>query len=252
MVAVGGRWRRREQHRRHHAEVVHDGGAAFARARPASSSDGSGRAAPGSRRPPAPTMVENGHRVHVIERQRRDDALRRRDGCRTRRRARHTTRRRAGSRRWRACSPWAGRWCPRCRAGAHSVSRRSASPARGARGRRARHCVVGPPSLAIATPACGRGGAQVGRALGQGHGQADLAVADQVDQLGRAHLGVDRHHAHAERVEREPVEEERGPVLEQQADAVAVAVAGFARRQRAGARPRQRPRPSGSAPAAMP
>ena len=53
-----------------------------------------------------------------------------------------------------------------------------------------------------------------------------LAVADQVFELGRAHLGVDRHDARAERVQREPVEQERRPVLEQQADAVAVAVAG--------------------------
>jgi hypothetical protein len=38
---------------------------------------------------------------------------------------------------------------------------------------------------------------------------------------------VDRHDADAERIEREPVREERRPVLEQDADAVAGAVAGL-------------------------
>jgi hypothetical protein len=38
---------------------------------------------------------------------------------------------------------------------------------------------------------------------------------------------VDRHDADAERVQRQPVGEERRPVLEQQADAVAGAVAGL-------------------------
>ena len=38
---------------------------------------------------------------------------------------------------------------------------------------------------------------------------------------------MQRHDAGAERIERQPVGEERRPVLEQQADAVAVAVAGL-------------------------
>jgi len=67
--------------------------------------------------------------------------------------------------------------------------------------------------------------AQVVGALRQAHRELDPAVADQVGQLGRAHLGIDRHHAHAERIEREPVVQEGRPVLEQQPDAVAMAVA---------------------------
>jgi hypothetical protein len=56
--------------------------------------------------------------------------------------------------------------------------------------------------------------------------QHHLAVADDVAPLGRAHVLVDRHDADAEGIEREPVGEERGPVLEQQADAVARPIAG--------------------------
>ena len=62
--------------------------------------------------------------------------------------------------------------------------------------------------------------------LGQGDGKADLAVADQVLELCRAHLRVDRHHARAQRVQGQPVEQEGGTVLEQQPDPVTVAVAG--------------------------
>ncbi len=70
-------------------------------------------------------------------------------------------------------------------------------------------------------------GAQSGFLARLGDGERDLAVADQVLPLGRAHVGMDRHDADAERVERQPVGEEGGPVLEQQADAMAVAVAGL-------------------------
>ncbi len=73
----------------------------------------------------------------------------------------------------------------------------------------------------------GGGGAQQGLAPRLRHCQAHLAVADDVGPLGGAHVGMDRHDAHAERVQRQPVGEEGRPVLEQKADAVAVAVAGL-------------------------
>ena len=74
--------------------------------------------------------------------------------------------------------------------------------------------------------AAGARGRQVSVAAGQGHGQRDFGVAGQVFEFGGAQVGIDRHHRHAQRVEREPVQEEGGAVFQQQAGAVAVAVAG--------------------------
>ena len=176
-----GRGRCSEQHRRHHAEVVHDRGAAFAcAAQPALRMK-----AVELHQAAARNQHHHGrerHRVHVIERQRRDDALGVAAGCCTRRRARRTTRRRAGSTRCPACSPWAGRWCRRCRAGAFGARRRSARPRAAPR-----CCARGTALVAIgchrsskATPASLAAALQVGRARGQRDGQADLAVPDQV------------------------------------------------------------------------
>jgi len=50
--------------------------------------------------------------------------------------------------------------------------------------------------------------------LGQRHRERDLGMADQVFDLGRAQVRVDRYDGHAERIEREPVQEERRAVLE--------------------------------------
>ena len=54
----------------------------------------------------------------------------------------------------------------------------------------------------------------------------ELAVPDDVLELGCAPLGIQRHHRRAQRIQREPVKEECRPVLEQQADAMAGPHAG--------------------------
>ena len=59
----------------------------------------------------------------------------------------------------------------------------------------------------------------------QHDGQLHLAVVQQIGHLVVAVVGIDRHDARAERVQRQVVEEELRPVLEQDRDAVAVAVA---------------------------
>jgi len=51
-------------------------------------------------------------------------------------------------------------------------------------------------------------------------------VLHLVEHLVVPVIGVDRHDAGAQRIERQVVEEELGAVLEQQGHAVAVAVAG--------------------------
>ena len=50
-------------------------------------------------------------------------------------------------------------------------------------------------------------------------------MADEVFQFRRAQVGVDGHDGDAQAIEREPVQEEGWPVLQQQPDAVPVAVA---------------------------
>lgn len=83
-----------------------------------------------------------------------------------------------------------------------------------------------------------RCGDQIGVALRQGDREGDFGVTDQVFQFGGAHVRVDRHHRHTQRVEGEPVQEEGRAVFQQQADAVTVAVAcgGIAVAQRIDAR----------------
>ena len=49
-------------------------------------------------------------------------------------------------------------------------------------------------------------------------------MADQEFHLGAAIVRIDRHHGDPERVERQPMNEKRWTVLQQQRDAVAVAV----------------------------
>ena len=75
---------------------------------------------------------------------------------------------------------------------AFGVAGRSGSWPRCARGAcaRAAPAIVGAPSSSSGTPACARGRAQVVGALRQRDGQADLAVADQVD---RARPSASRH-----------------------------------------------------------
>ena len=107
---------------------------------------------------------------------------------------------------------------------AHSLSSPGSLPASGA-AKGAAGRVVGPHHAQFAAGARG-GGQQLGMAAGQGHGQRDFGVAGQVFEFGGAQVGIDGHHRHAQRVEREPVQEEGGAVFKQQAGAVAVAVAG--------------------------
>ena len=57
-------------------------------------------------------------------------------------------------------------------------------------------------------------------------GHADLAVPDEILQLGRAPLRADRHYGDPERVQRQEVKQKLGPVKEQQPCAMPVAVAG--------------------------
>ncbi|MCY1539262.1 hypothetical protein D9M68_748420 [compost metagenome] len=165
------------------------------------------------------------HRVHVVERQRRDHAF----GIGAD--AAHAVERGiplAGSQKVRVAQDAALGPARGARGVEQAAFGVGADGLAGARrgGLRGRHGVVG--AHGLEGHASLRGGSlQVGGALGQRDGQADLAVADEVDQLGRAHLGVDRHHARAQRVQRQPMEDEGGPVLQQQADAVAVAVAGL-------------------------
>jgi hypothetical protein len=64
------------------------------------------------------------------------------------------------------------------------------------------------------------------QAFRQHDSQHGFAVPQHVFELRRAQVGVQRHHAAADGVERQPMEQERRPVLQQQRDAVAVAVAG--------------------------
>ena len=61
---------------------------------------------------------------------------------------------------------------------------------------------------------------------GDDHGQVGLGVVHLVEHLVVPVVGVDRHDAAAERVQRQVVEEELGAILEQQRHPVAVAVAG--------------------------
>ena len=144
-----------------------------------------------TRQPPATrtTIVENAIALHVFS----GSGVMSRSPSRPHRahavRAPRTSRRRAGSRRWRACSPWAGRWCRRCRASAHSLSApggRAGLRRRGlARGRRAavetqRRRMQG------AAPSLLAGCRQVvDAAAGSVTARHDLAVADQVVQFGR-------------------------------------------------------------------
>ena len=74
VIAVGVTRRRRQQHRRHHAQVVHDRGAALAHALPPAlrvEAVELHQAAAGDEH----HHRRERHRVHVIERQRRDDAF---------------------------------------------------------------------------------------------------------------------------------------------------------------------------------
>ena len=72
------------------------------------------------------------HRVHVAQRQRRDEAIGVRPHRAQRRRSRRTTRRRAGSSRWSARSLSAARSCRRCRAARTRCARPIGSAACGA------------------------------------------------------------------------------------------------------------------------
>ena len=67
--------------------------------------------------------------------------------------------------------------------------------------------------------------------LADDHGQVGLGVLHLIEHLVVPVVGIDRHDAGAERVERQVVEEELGAVLEQQGHAMAVAVAGRWRRR---------------------
>ena len=69
----------------------------------------------------------------------------------------------------------------------------------------------------------------------QHHDQIDARVIDEVRDLARAVVGIDRHAACAERVHRELVQHVLGPAFEQQANAVTAAVAsgGIAMHERA-------------------
>ena len=215
-----------EQHRRHHAEVVHDRGAAFAHALP----PGAGMeaveldddAAGEDRR-----HRRERERVHVAERQRRDEAL---DVGPHRRQLAEAEVPLAGAQEV-AVGEAAALGPP---GGARRVEQRAlgaaadrlAPPAAPASARRDPPGDLGPDRLQRLRRPAGRL-AQAALAAAACATPGHLAVADQVPQLGRAHVLVDRHDADAERVERQPVGEERRPVLEQQADAVAGAVAGL-------------------------
>ena len=98
--------RRREQHRRHHAEVVRRWSRRLSRT--LCTSVFGWKRSSCTRQPPrrgSPHRRER-HRVHVVERQRRDDALGvGRDARQTLAERRSTTRRRAGSSRWRGMQP---------------------------------------------------------------------------------------------------------------------------------------------------
>jgi hypothetical protein len=61
--------------------------------------------------------------------------------------------------------------------------------------------------------------------MGQHHGEARLRVVHLVAELVVPAVRVDRYHPRAEGVEREIVEEELGPVLEEEPHAMPVAVA---------------------------
>ena len=65
-------------------------------------------------------------------------------------------------------------------------------------------------------------------ARGERQDQIGLAVLEQVGGLAGAVVGVDRHAADADGVQRQLVQDVLGPVLEQRGDAVAEAVAGAA------------------------
>ena len=109
-------------------------------------------------------------------------------------------------------------------------SSRRAAARRAARAARRRR----PPRAAMSQRASAAALRSAAACARQRHRQHDLAVLDQVAQFGRAQVGVDRHHADAQRIEREPVQQEGRAVLQQQPDAVAMAVA------RRGVRPPQR------------
>ena len=144
----------------------------------------------------------------------------------TARRCARTSRRRAGSSRSAARSPWAGRWCPRCRA---ARIRCRASRRAGLRRRHgaARHAPGDAAARRRTGDAPRRGSRQRRSAMRPGRrSPGKLAVVEQVVELGGAQVGVDRHHRHAQRVQREPVQEERRPVVQQQPGAMPVAVAG--------------------------
>ena len=106
---------------------------------------------------------------------------------------------------------------------AHSLSSPGSLPASGASEGRGGGASSGPITRS-SRPARG-GGQQLGMAAGQGR-PARFQVAGQVFEFGGAQVGIDGHHRHAQRVEREPVQEEGGAVFKQQAGAVAVAVTG--------------------------
>ena len=225
VLAVCLERRRRQQQGRHHAEVVGDGGATVAHALP-----------PGARMEAveldqAATRQDRGHcrerhRVHVAERQRRDDPLL--VGAH-RGQAAETEIPLAGAQVVAVGESAAFRAAGRARGveqGALAVAADGLAATRHGRRRRDAAGRLGPDGDERGLDAGGRR-AQHRLALRQGDRQAHLAVPDEVGQLGRPQVGMQRHDAGAERIERQPVGEERRPVLEQQADAVAVAVAGL-------------------------
>ena len=69
-------------------------------------------------------------------------------------------------------------------------------------------------------------GGQLLAALARDQHEFDFGVLQQICDLVRPIVGIDRHSGHAERVERQLVQEMLRPVVEQHRDAMAVAVSG--------------------------
>ena len=226
VLAVEVARRRREQHRRHDAQVVHHRRAALAHALP-----------PGLRveaveLDDAAAREDRRHRrererVHVAERQRRDEAVDVGNDLGEVVQAQVPL---AGAQEVAVGEAAALRPAGRARGveqGALAgAADRLARVARRHRRRRDLAGDLGADRLQLHL-GLARRRAQVGLAPRHDDGEAHLAVGDHVDPLGAALVGVDRDDADAQRVQRQPVGEERGPVLEQQADPMAVSVAGL-------------------------
>ena len=218
--------RRRQQHRRHHAEVVRDRGAALAHALP-----------PGARMEAVEldddaAGEDRGHRrererVHVVERQRRDEAL---DVGPHRRQIAEAEVPLAGAQEIAvgeaAALGLAGgpRGVEQGAFGA-AADRSGASPRSGVRASGIRPATSGRivSSSLLAELAASR------RPLSRPGCTTASTISlwlIEVAPFGRTHVLVDRHDADAERVERQPVGEERRPVFEHQADAMPRTIAG--------------------------